>query len=1474
MDRISSIQNRFLAVAAVGLLGLGPLSMSPTLAVPLDQKAAMKDRVPMAPAPPEYDFKARTGAHSGAPSTWEAQNLAQDLRVVFEASSMRVLAGTELARGWEEGFTLSRYGFAGRTGPAGVARQSPYRNHMALFLGDLSEWCSNEEKGIRHGVTLSAPPEGGTPEDGSPLVVEFDLTGTLSAKVSRDGQVIEFFASGGEQVLRSEDLRAVDAEGREVAALVERIELQAGGRAGLRFVLESIDHTYPLTVSLLTRSSWLTKWKRAGTEPAAVPLADRSPSASPHGSSAADREPGPDGVRIAGALPESGPGGSSARTLDGLPSPPPNDICQTALGFNEVSNRQVLSPTVSDISGATTTGDPIDAPSCAFGGGPVSRSVWFRFTAGVTGTHIVSTCSDAPTATTVSDTVLAIYTSPSGCSGPFTEIMDGCDDDSCIFKDQQGEAVTNLTAGTTYYIVVWQFGTDPPPPGTTAVQVRIIEPSPVPSNDTCAAPRVLVLDSPVTATVAGGADDYELSGAACFTGIGQTASTAPGRDVAYSFTAPTAGSYSFRAQNLVSGGNPVLYVATSCPAATPGTPVTVGTCLGASNRGASAGAFSAEEVMCLPLAAGQGVFVFVDEGSMTITGGSLRLEVSRCAREAEPNDTPAGANATSCGIEGTISSAGDADFFVLGPQPAGSRLFAMVDGVAGNSTDFDMRVTTSTDTLEFDDLDAGVAFGSLSPTVAGTKMTGVPTYIRMSHHSAASVSEPYRLYTVVQPPSGSASSEVEPNGTIGEAQRNSAANNYFHGQLPGPSPSTDVDLYPFTAAAGQLIVLGVDGDPGLDGTAVNTALALLDSNGAILAQSNDPDAFATLRTPVLGSVTSTVPVAPAEALEYRVSNTGTYYARVMIGTDQPDSTGSGDYLLSISKNCTTGGGGLSADVSLAMTGSPDPVTAGGFLTYTLTVSNAGPADASGVVAAVSLPGAGVSFVSTSGPCQEGSNAVPHCTLGLLAAGDSKQYTIAVRVNPCIGSGSLLAAAVASTTTPDSNGANESMTVQTAANDPGACDDGNSCTASDHCSAGTCVGTPLTPAEASDLRIQTDKATLAWTAASASTSSDVARGRVGEFPIGAAVSASTGNLTFTTSACPAAGPVSDDFRTGVLNTALWAFVNPLADGSFSLTTNGADKVLNLILPSGNNHDVWTGGDQAIRIMQAVSNVDFEIEVKWMTLPSVASQLQGIIVEESPGNYLRFDIFHDGTSPRILAASFVSNSPTIETNTALPGVGAPVWMRVKRVMNTWTESYSTDGTSFTPAASFSRTLTVKEVGPFAGNFQSSPPAPAFTSAVDYFFNTATPISPEDSLSGMRPLAIASGPPVISGAVAAPSAFGSTISWTTDIPATSRVDFGTTTAYGSAVSDPSLVTSHSAPLTGLNCNTVYEYTITSTGGAGASETCLASALAGTSKTDSVKPPVGAAFWYLVRGRNSCGSGPYGFASNGTPEVTGACP
>src|SRR2546425_4894446 len=101
-------------------------------------------------------------------------------------------------------------------------------------------------------------------------------------------------------------------------------------------------------------------------------------------------------------------------------APPPNDTCAGA----EVIPANGPFPhltVIRDILSATTNGDPT-APSCiTYSPTNLTRSVWYSFRPAASGRYLISSCSDAPTATTVEDTVMAIYGSTSGCAGPLVE---------------------------------------------------------------------------------------------------------------------------------------------------------------------------------------------------------------------------------------------------------------------------------------------------------------------------------------------------------------------------------------------------------------------------------------------------------------------------------------------------------------------------------------------------------------------------------------------------------------------------------------------------------------------------------------------------------------------------------------------------------------------------------------------------------------------------------------------------------------------------------------------------------------------------------------------------------------------------------------------------------------------------------------------------------------------------------------------
>lgn len=292
-------------------------------------------------------------------------------------------------------------------------------------------------------------------------------------------------------------------------------------------------------------------------------------------------------------------------------------------------------------------------------------------------------------------------------------------------------------------------------------------------------------------------------------------------------------------------------------------------------------------------------------------------------------------------------------------------------------------------------------------------------------------------------------------------------------------------------------------------------------------------------------------------------------------------------------------------------------------------------------------------------------------------------------------------------------------------------------------------------------------------------------------------------------------ISDDFNALSLNTGLWTYTNPGTPSTLSLVGAGTeDALLSIQIPAGSAHDVWTDGVGVPRIMQPSPNSDFEIEVKFQSAFNARFQIQGVLIQQDNGNLLRFDFYRDAVGPRVFAASFVNGVPTTRHNVAV-APGNPLYMRVRRLGNEWTQTYSFNGTTWLNGASFTHNIVVTSVGPFFGNAGS--PAPAFTGLLDYFFNIASPKIPED---GALPPDTTS--PVITSVVATPSATSAQITWTTDELATGIVQYGLTTGYelGSA-SHPGRLISHQVQVPNLLPSTTYQFRVISADSSGNTRT-----------------------------------------------------
>jgi regulation of enolase protein 1 (concanavalin A-like superfamily) len=218
------------------------------------------------------------------------------------------------------------------------------------------------------------------------------------------------------------------------------------------------------------------------------------------------------------------------------------------------------------------------------------------------------------------------------------------------------------------------------------------------------------------------------------------------------------------------------------------------------------------------------------------------------------------------------------------------------------------------------------------------------------------------------------------------------------------------------------------------------------------------------------------------------------------------------------------------------------------------------------------------------------------------------------------------------------------------------------------------------------------------------------------------------LTPLTEFTQAAGPVSDDFNACDLNRGVWTPVNPLGTATLTLEGLGTEDARAVIsIPDGPPHDVWTTYNDTVRLLQPAENKDFEVRVKFDSLLTTGYQMQGVLVEQDVGRFLRYDLIHDGTSPFLFSATFASGAAVIRGNRAIANA-APLHLSVLRAGDQWTLRYSYDGATWLDFSAFSFAMAVGRVGPFAGNWSMDNP-PATTVNLDYFLNVASPLSRED-------------------------------------------------------------------------------------------------------------------------------------------------
>jgi hypothetical protein len=261
-SRRSVCRNPLLA----GLLGLGVLLLHTARAesllagVPTDWWSQAQSSL----AAQEYEVSWTEAATiPGLGACWQAPNRAHGLRTYFSPAGPRVAPRTEDTPSWTWGLELVGFGFAEGDrvpAPPTITTTSAKGNRIEFVRSaGLTEWYVNDAKGLEQGFTVATPPPlGAAGADGTALVIDLAVRGSLIPGMMPDGQTVEFLTPGGAGVMRYGGLCCTDAENRQLPAELWLDPTQDGsGSARIRIVVHTTAAVYPLTIDpLVSAAAW------------------------------------------------------------------------------------------------------------------------------------------------------------------------------------------------------------------------------------------------------------------------------------------------------------------------------------------------------------------------------------------------------------------------------------------------------------------------------------------------------------------------------------------------------------------------------------------------------------------------------------------------------------------------------------------------------------------------------------------------------------------------------------------------------------------------------------------------------------------------------------------------------------------------------------------------------------------------------------------------------------------------------------------------------------------------------------------------------------------------------------------------------------------------------------------------------------------------------------------------------------------
>jgi hypothetical protein len=190
-------------------------------------------------------------------------------------------------------------------------------------------------------------------------------------------------------------------------------------------------------------------------------------------------------------------------------------------------------------------------------------------------------------------------------------------------------------------------------------------------------------------------------------------------------------------------------------------------------------------------------------------------------------------------------------------------------------------------------------------------------------------------------------------------------------------------------------------------------------------------------------------------------------------------------------------------------------------------------------------------------------------------------------------------------------------------------------------------------------------------------------------------------------------VFDDFNDNSINTSVWTTSTP------SGTITESSGTLNISATNGVNAE-RPNNPKITTPIWLVDDDDLEVVVKITNVTFTNRAMMGIVLYKDSNNYYHFGVGTDVDSESLWIEKEVNGSFTTYYSEKISS-SHPIWLKIRKVDNTYYFDYSTDGTSYTNFDSFaSLGFTPESVGLFGSNWYNSQ---AFSVSFDDFYCTLT-------------------------------------------------------------------------------------------------------------------------------------------------------